>query len=321
MGGDRQGTSLLDSAASLPGLRVVPSAAVRCCVALAETVRCPMLSQAPLEWFLSCNLVISQLINAIKGRFRPGSVQVLEDTGGVVRAENDRSCQALVAKQQADAAAREAQRAAAAATAQQAYLPGRGGLPPNGACSPAYNAAATNHQPVQFLAPSGSVPMTSFSAMMNAALAGQPRAPLPQPPNPQLWQQWPGVQPAGAPLQPAAAAGAWQQGLAGHQAALHASRAAPVPWTGSPVASAQAARAHQANGDPKRKRRSTAAAVEDKSAARSSSEGYRERWLAKKPRPNPNSWLSSVCSACEQPGTGEAAFALRFSIAGGSPIS
>ena len=32
---------------------------------------------------------------------------------------------------------------------------------------------------------------------------------------------------------------------------------------------------------------------------RKSSEGFRVRWLAKKPRKNLNSWLSSVCSACE----------------------
>ena len=168
--------------------------------------------------------------------------------------------------------------------------------------------------------------MTSFSSMMNAALAGQPHVAQAgaQPLDPQLCQQWPGVQPTGAPLPPAAAAGAWQQGLAGHQAALHASRAAPVPQTGGPMTSTPTAGVHQADGDLKgsRKRGSSAAAFEEKPAARSSSEGYRERWLAKKPRPNPNSWLSSVCSACEQPGTeaGEATFTPRFSIAELSPF-
>lgn len=35
------------------------------------------------------------------------------------------------------------------------------------------------------------------------------------------------------------------------------------------------------------------------STERKSSEGYRERWAAKKPRKNLSSWLSVVCSACE----------------------
>ena len=32
----------------------------------------------------------------------------------------------------------------------------------------------------------------------------------------------------------------------------------------------------------------------------SGAEGYRDRWLAKKPRPTLTSWLSGICSACEQ---------------------
>lgn len=43
--------------------------------------------------------------------------------------------------------------------------------------------------------------------------------------------------------------------------------------------------------------------IEERPAAlKTTNEGYRERWLAKRPRPNPNTWLSGFCSACEQAG-------------------
>ena len=50
-----------------------------------------------------------------------------------------------------------------------------------------------------------------------------------------------------------------------------------------------------------RKRRSME--IEEKPAPKVTNEGYRDRWLAKRPRPNPNTWLSGFCSACEKPGT------------------
>jgi len=34
------------------------------------------------------------------------------------------------------------------------------------------------------------------------------------------------------------------------------------------------------------------------------SEAHLERWKAKKPRLDPTSWLSGLCSACEKPNTG-----------------
>ncbi|KAK9840515.1 hypothetical protein WJX84_003514, partial [Apatococcus fuscideae] len=39
-------------------------------------------------------------------------------------------------------------------------------------------------------------------------------------------------------------------------------------------------------------------------AQKGPSEGYRDRWLARKPRPNPTTWCSAACSACEKGGPG-----------------
>ncbi|KAK9837057.1 hypothetical protein WJX84_002033 [Apatococcus fuscideae] len=39
-------------------------------------------------------------------------------------------------------------------------------------------------------------------------------------------------------------------------------------------------------------------------AQKGPSEGYRDRWIARKPRPNPTTWCSAACSACEQGGPG-----------------
>lgn len=52
------------------------------------------------------------------------------------------------------------------------------------------------------------------------------------------------------------------------------------------------------------KRRKVDSPGEEKPAAKGPAEGYRDRWMAKRPRPNANSWLSGFCSACETDGEG-----------------
>ena len=52
------------------------------------------------------------------------------------------------------------------------------------------------------------------------------------------------------------------------------------------------------------KRRKVDSPTDDKLGGKGSTEGYRDRWVAKRPRPNPNSWLSGFCSACETDGEG-----------------